>query len=268
MEINTTATNSPSVSALRQQMQAFRKGKANISKDDLSSFESVLKAKGADTAKIDNLINNYDKIDLNGDGISASELQTYKKTTGQASSDSDGKDSGLTKDSPQKMIDNITANGMVVPSGMKTMLANFDAVDTTKDGSISHDEMSTYAKANGIEMPHGGPRGAGSHPPRHHLSNNQDNESSSQEDPTSIYAPLESNSTATEFSSALNDTSLSNSSNGTSYFDAVIANSNETAIESSYTPSLLNMLLSRYQSSSVSFNSMLNTSGLLNKLTA
>lgn len=87
----------PNISEMRQQMQKmqdFQSGKTNLSKDDLSKMQNDMKSMGIDAPKgLQDITNNFDKIDTNGDGISSNELNSY--TGGKALSSIMGPPPGL-----------------------------------------------------------------------------------------------------------------------------------------------------------------------------
>ena len=67
--------------AILQKQKDFKDGKINIKKDDLQQtvLTAIKKGEDVDTAT-QALIDSYDKIDKNGDGVSYTELQAYKNT--------------------------------------------------------------------------------------------------------------------------------------------------------------------------------------------
>ena len=65
----------------QQQIQDFTEGKINITKSDLQSLVSSEIAQGQQpSGQLMDIIDSYDQIDKNGDGISYSDLQTYQNT--------------------------------------------------------------------------------------------------------------------------------------------------------------------------------------------
>ena len=64
-----------------QQMQNFREGSVNLSKDDLTEMQSDMKSKGLTTPEdLKAIIDSYDKIDGNNDGISYDELSAFAES--------------------------------------------------------------------------------------------------------------------------------------------------------------------------------------------
>lgn len=69
--------------AQMQKMQNFRDGSANISKDDLTSMKSDMESKGITTPDdLKAIIEAYDQIDANGDGMSVDELNAFAEENG------------------------------------------------------------------------------------------------------------------------------------------------------------------------------------------
>jgi len=62
-------------------LQDFKDGKVNISKSELKSSVSEMIAQGEEPSDVLlDIVDSYDKIDTNDDGISYKELETYKST--------------------------------------------------------------------------------------------------------------------------------------------------------------------------------------------
>jgi Ca2+-binding EF-hand superfamily protein len=138
--------------------QMTRSGKANITQDDLSQMESQMETLGMDVPDFLSQIQaNFDKIDVNGDGISSDELQTYAKANGlklpgqnSASGMNGGTPPVMSKDDLTKMRDEMSANGDSAADGITQLIDNFDSADTDQDGMVSFDEAQAYAEANNI----------------------------------------------------------------------------------------------------------------------
>ena len=65
----------------QQKIQDFKDGKINITKKDLGSILSGEITQGQDpSSDLMGIIDSYDKIDKNGDGVSYKEFTTYKST--------------------------------------------------------------------------------------------------------------------------------------------------------------------------------------------
>lgn len=66
----------------QQQIQDFKDGKINITKSDLQNLVSSEISQGQQpSGAIMDIIDSYDQIDKNGDGINSSELQAYQNTS-------------------------------------------------------------------------------------------------------------------------------------------------------------------------------------------
>jgi hypothetical protein len=62
-------------------LQDFKDGKVNISKSELKNSVSATIAQGQEPSNaLLDIIDSYEKIDTNGDGIGYKELETYKST--------------------------------------------------------------------------------------------------------------------------------------------------------------------------------------------
>jgi len=65
-----------------KQIQDFLDGKVNITKSDLQNTVSSAIAQGEEPSDtLLDILDSYDKIDTNGDGLSYEELKTYKNTS-------------------------------------------------------------------------------------------------------------------------------------------------------------------------------------------
>ena len=98
MSISTINTTRDDIE-LKSRVDAFRKNEANLTQEELVAAEAQAQQNGSKSqALLKMLAENYDSIDLNGDGVSLTELQTYasngKLTSSQqqsvASTSSDG----------------------------------------------------------------------------------------------------------------------------------------------------------------------------------
>lgn len=155
--VNSTQSGSTVTRALFQKL----KQNQNISKDDLTQAQAALAQTGADSKKIDSLLDNYDKIDTNGDGISLSELQTYDRTKmikGQA--EGRGSPPALTKEQMEEMAANSPDSDDGMAAAFKEVLANFDTADTDKDGKVSFEEFQKYAEDHNLQIKAPGKDGA------------------------------------------------------------------------------------------------------------
>lgn len=85
MSVGAVGSQSSSASAnqLSQKLRQFKSGGAKLSKDDITALEQELKARGkTQPPGAPDLLANYDKIDVDGDGISRDELQAYNQSIG------------------------------------------------------------------------------------------------------------------------------------------------------------------------------------------
>lgn len=73
-----TSSSAMDVTQLQQKIQDFNDGKVNITKEDLKSYISEKKATGEKiSSDVEDIIDSYENIDKDGDGISNSELTIY-----------------------------------------------------------------------------------------------------------------------------------------------------------------------------------------------
>ena len=68
---------------IKEKLDGFRTGSKTLSKSDLQNIKNN---KSSDSTALSEVISNYDKIDINGNGLSLSELQTYYTAKGTLSS--------------------------------------------------------------------------------------------------------------------------------------------------------------------------------------
>lgn len=75
-------TSSSDINAINQQkIKDFQDGKINISKGELKNLVTSAIAQGETPSNtVVDILDSYDKIDTNGDGINYKEFQTYAKT--------------------------------------------------------------------------------------------------------------------------------------------------------------------------------------------
>lgn len=69
--------------AQMQKMESFKEGSSNLSKDDLTTMQSDMESKGITTPEdLKAIIEAYDQIDANGDGMSVDELNAFAEENG------------------------------------------------------------------------------------------------------------------------------------------------------------------------------------------
>jgi Ca2+-binding EF-hand superfamily protein len=138
-----------SLSSLGQIQDCFEKlrsGQVTLSKEDLTNLEADV------SSAFDELLSNYDTIDINGDGISSAELQTYNRSKGINGSGKSAPPS-LSKDELTAMRDKIAEEEGEAPEALNSVIKNFDAADTDQDGKVSAEEFRVYAEVKGLQMP-------------------------------------------------------------------------------------------------------------------
>ena len=126
---------------LNTQIEEFRAGKAKLSKDTLAEIREKMKADGQSTTDIDTVISDYDKIDLNRDGMSYDELQVYTKSAKLQG----GKvrQNIFSKDQLSNLRDSLAAKGTDT-SKLDSAISFFDAADSDGDGLVSASELKAY----------------------------------------------------------------------------------------------------------------------------
>lgn len=153
------------------QMQQFRSGKTNLQKSDLEQMQQTAPAQSQTQAvsPFDVLLEAFDDIDQNQDGISIDELKSYASENGMPEGGSagggrpagppsgpppsmagelgprpggpGGMPEGVTKDELLEIQSQMEAEGMEVPEQISQMITDFDSLDTNQDGKVSIDEM-------------------------------------------------------------------------------------------------------------------------------
>lgn len=131
----TNSVQSTSVSdtaALLQKQKDFQDGKVNIKKDDLqqSVLSAIKSGKNVDVAT-QSLIDSYDKIDKNGDGVSYTELKAYKNT-------------------PQGLLASLGINSNSITQNLPTLLDSglFDDSSSSSSASSLLSSLSSSASSN------------------------------------------------------------------------------------------------------------------------
>ncbi|OGK05260.1 MAG: hypothetical protein A2W80_07025 [Candidatus Riflebacteria bacterium GWC2_50_8] len=154
------------------QMQQFRSGKTNLQKSDLEQMQQQAAQAQNQTqaaSPFDALLEAFDDIDANQDGISIDELKSYASANGIPEGGPEGGsrpagpppgpppsmagELGQHQGGPGRMPESVTkdelleiqsqmeAEGMEVPEQLSMMISDFDSLDTNQDGKVSIDEM-------------------------------------------------------------------------------------------------------------------------------
>lgn len=145
-------------SAATERFTAFKNG-ANITKQELDQA----RAKHPQSEALAQAADNYDKIDINGDGISLKEYQTYARTQGFKSqtaapaADDQSAFKFLTKDHLSEIADKLENRDPNASSVLRQVLTDFSSIDTDGDGKISIDEFKTYAQQKSLFPEFNGP---------------------------------------------------------------------------------------------------------------
>jgi Ca2+-binding EF-hand superfamily protein len=168
MNVSSVGSSSHTWAASATSSRNFRTQQETISKDDLQQMLAGLPSSDSDASSfLQSLAADFESADSNGDGLSASELQTYAKSKGVSLPQGPGHGTppALSKNDLTKMRDEIAQGDSTSADGLSQVLDNFDDADTDQDGALSMSEMQTYTKANNIEMPKPGKGGQNMPPP-------------------------------------------------------------------------------------------------------
>jgi Ca2+-binding EF-hand superfamily protein len=158
MTIGGISGGSSGLGSFHSTLQAFKSGKLNISKADLTTAAD---ASGGESIAAQ-FLSNFDTVDTNGDGaLSASEAQVYARSGALKlpqgfGSHGQGDGSGppaMTIDQLKAFQSKIASADSAGADGLNKIISNFSSVDTNGDGKASFDEVKSYADANGIQLP-------------------------------------------------------------------------------------------------------------------
>lgn len=154
-------------------LRGTRRKPPEMTLDKLSEMKEKLQADGKDTSNLDKTIDHFDQLDRNQDGkLSFEEMRDGAEQYGiqlpkghpsrpSVRNDQGGKKpTALTVDQFKELKEMMQSDGQDA-SGLDTIIENFDALDTDKDGKISFEEMQAGAKKYGIQLPGEPPEEAG-----------------------------------------------------------------------------------------------------------
>ena len=158
---------------MHQQMQQFKSGQVNIQKSDVQDLQSKLEARGSPKAdKLNALLESFDDIDKNDDGISIDELKSFiaeNAPKAQKGSEQrppgpppgmfiiglkpggmeqaprqDPSQGGITKEALTELKDTLEKQGIQVPEGLTEMIDAFDSIDADKSGQVNIEELMQF----------------------------------------------------------------------------------------------------------------------------
>lgn len=124
---------------IQQQVADFKNGKGTVTRDALTKLQSQLKAEGTSNQEINDVLENYDKIDLNGDGVSLDELKVYNRKAQLK----DNNSQAITKEKLSAIRDSLAKEGGDT-SSIDNVLGYFDDADIDQDGVVSVGELRAY----------------------------------------------------------------------------------------------------------------------------
>lgn len=124
------------VNTVAQQLQDFKDGKVNISKSDLKkSAASVMTQGQKPSDSVIDIIDSYEKIDTNGDGISYKELESYKNTTAGLLS-SLGMSPNAMKQQKLSLFSSVLSQDDSLPSSLFSSNDSDDEISFLKSGKL------------------------------------------------------------------------------------------------------------------------------------
>lgn len=150
---------SAGLSLVSQQMQNFKTGKANIQKEELEKLQSQMGGVQKQTSNMfSSLLESFEEVDVNGDGLSFEELKEFGKTQGNEgnsrpkhprSSGGDGSElfekleagDSISLSELEGVQQEMKAGGQKPPRAIEDMISSFDALDTNQDGEVSMSEI-------------------------------------------------------------------------------------------------------------------------------
>lgn len=176
-----------SLNSFRTQMHQFQTGQKNLQKSDLETMQaqkSEAQSQGVDPFAA--ILEAFDEIDQNQDGISIDELQTYAEERGidvekqrpigpppsmamelggaQGTPPQGGRPpgpppgpppgegaSGITMEELAGIQSELEEQGMEVPDELASLISAFDSLDTNQDGEVTLQEMMAAISGNESE---------------------------------------------------------------------------------------------------------------------
>lgn len=149
------------------QMQQFKAGKSKLQKEDLQQLQQQAgQTQSQGASPFDSLLEAFDEIDKDQNGISIDELKSYASETGMPQGGQGMPPKGpppgpppsmmgelgagqrpgsmpesVTRDELLEIQSQMESQGMDVPEQLSQMISNFDSLDTDQDGKVSIDEM-------------------------------------------------------------------------------------------------------------------------------
>lgn len=142
---------SSNLSFLSQQMQNFKTGKSNIQKEEIEQVQSQMgDVQSPISDMFSSLLESFDEVDANGDGLSFEELTEFAKTQGSEGSDRQkrpqgaggpsGKE-GVSLTESEDVQSETASSGPPSPPASEDTTSTFDSLDTNQDGKVSMSEI-------------------------------------------------------------------------------------------------------------------------------
>lgn len=149
MLIRDPNTQHPVVGFLKDRIRGEGAGKEKLTRDALQQVRDQVAQSGGSTARLDTLLQNYDTIDLNGDGMSKQELASYNRNGKAADFFGNQK---FSKDELIAFRDRLQQTSGKTYPGLDAVVEHFNDADTNSDGSVTMSELRVYAKAHGFSL--------------------------------------------------------------------------------------------------------------------
>lgn len=145
------------VSSLSDRFQQFQSGQANLQKKDLTELKDKLSSAGHPAAEdVDTVLQKFDRIDTNRDGMSVDELDAWSENQGSEESARQSRPSrSITINISPIVLDGAQppaaggAGAAQGSSGMSDLESLLQSLDTNKDGQISLEELMSALKGPG-----------------------------------------------------------------------------------------------------------------------
>lgn len=159
MSIDDISGNSSPLAGIGSRIKQFRDGKFTISRKDLEDTKAGLESLGLKTTAFNKVLDDFDKIDINGDGIGNDELTSYLRDAIGVKSDN-GQHNGpksIGLDDLTGLRDKISKDGGKADV-LDSLIQNFSTADSNSDQKLSFHELLDYLKSQGLKFPSNGHR--------------------------------------------------------------------------------------------------------------
>lgn len=156
------SVSSSDIRSLQDRFRQFQSGQTNLQKTDLTKLKDTLSSAGHPAAEdVGSVLQQFDRIDTNKDGMSIGELDAYSKSQGAQKSERKSESSrSITINISPVFLDgaqpsasnNASAGqgsqGAQESSGMSELESLLKSLDSNKDGKISLEELMSALKGS------------------------------------------------------------------------------------------------------------------------